>query len=181
MVPYVNKLSALEVLQSKIYEAEPLLKTVATWRFKDQKVVFTNGCFDILHLGHIDYLAKASNLGGKLIVALNSDSSVKLQKKGVNRPLQDQQSRAMILASLHFVDAVILFDDATPLSLIEFLKPDVLVKGADYDANETDTNSKKYIVGSTIVKANGGEVKTIEFLEGYSTTAIENKIKVSVQ
>ncbi|MGB3946727.1 MAG: adenylyltransferase/cytidyltransferase family protein [Bacteroidia bacterium] len=180
MVPYVNKLSALEVLKSKIYDAEPLLKMVATWRFKDQKVVFTNGCFDILHLGHIDYLAKASNLGGKLIVALNSDNSVKLQNKGVNRPLQDQQSRAMILASLHFVDAVILFDDATPLSLIEFLKPDILVKGADYDANETDKSSKKYIVGSNIVKANGGEVKTIEFLEGYSTTAIENKIKVSV-
>lgn len=177
MVPYVRKLSALEVLQSKIYQAEPLLKLVATWRFKDQKVVFTNGCFDVIHRGHIDYLAKASDLGGKLVIALNSDASVKLQNKGVNRPLQDELSRAMILASLHFVDAVILFDEATPLSLIEFLKPDVLAKGADYDANETDKSSKKYIVGSDVIKANGGEVKTIEFLEGFSTTAIENKIK----
>lgn len=177
MVPYINKLPALEVIQSKIYEREPLLKLVNTWKFKDHKVVFTNGCFDILHRGHIDYLAKTADSGGKLIVGINTDASVKQQNKASTRPLQDEQSRALILASLHFVDAVILFDEKTPEELIAFLKPDILVKGADYDANETDRESKKYIVGSASVKANGGQVKTIEFLEGFSTTAIENKIK----
>lgn len=177
MVPYVQKLPALEVIQSKIYDREPLLKLVNTWRFKDQKVVFTNGCFDILHRGHVDYLAKAADSGGKLVVGINTDASVKQQNKGTTRPLQDEQSRALILASLHFVDAVILFDEKTPENLIAFLKPDVLVKGADYDANETNRENKKYIVGSDAVRAAGGEVKTIEFLEGFSTTAIENKIK----
>lgn len=177
MVPYIHKLPALEVIQSKIYEREPLSKLVATWRFKDHKVVFTNGCFDILHRGHIDYLAKAADSGGKLVVGINTDASVKQQGKGASRPLQDEQSRALILASLHFVDAVILFDEKTPEDLISFLQPDVLVKGADYDANETDPGSKKYIVGSDAVRARGGEVKTIAFLEGFSTTAIENKIK----
>ncbi len=177
MVPYLRKLPAVEVIQSKIFTSEALIKTVSIWRFKGQKVVFTNGCFDIIHLGHIDYLAKASDLGDKLVVAINTDSSVKSLNKGDSRPLQDEQSRAMIIASLHFVDAVILFDEPTPENLISFLQPDVLVKGADYDANETDPQSKKYIVGSGSVKASGGEVKTIEFLEGFSTSAIEKKIK----
>jgi len=179
MVPYLHKLQALEVVQSKIYTPEVLSKTAAVWRFKNQKVVFTNGCFDIIHRGHIDYLAKTSDLGGKLIVGINTDASVRLLNKGNSRPLQDEQSRAMIVASLHFVDAVVLFDEPTPQDLISFLKPDVLVKGADYDANETNAQSKKYIVGSDVIRANGGEVKTIEFLEGFSTTAIENKIKNS--
>lgn len=177
MVPYLRKQSAIEVIQSKIFTAEVLIKTVSVWHFKGQKVVFTNGCFDILHRGHIDYLAKASDAGDKLVVALNTDSSVKALNKGNSRPLQDEQTRAMIIASLHFVDAVILFDESTPEKLISFLQPDVLVKGADYDANETDKQNKKYIVGSESVKASGGEVKTIEFLEGFSTSAIENKIK----
>jgi rfaE bifunctional protein nucleotidyltransferase chain/domain len=179
MVPYIHKLPAMQVIQAKIYERELLLKMVATWRFKDQKVVFTNGCFDILHLGHIDYLAKAADLGGKLVVGINTDASVKQLNKGNSRPLQDEQSRAQIIASLHFVDAIILFNESTPEELIRFLQPDILVKGADYDANETNSQSKKYIVGSDTVRARGGEVKTIEFLEGYSTTAIENKIKNS--
>lgn len=177
MIPNQHKLPALEVIQSKIYIREVLIKTISVWRFSGKKIVFTNGCFDILHKGHIDYLAKASDLGGKLIVGLNSDSSVRLLNKGNSRPLQDEQSRAMILASLHFVSAVILFDEETPADLIQFLQPDVLVKGADYDANETNPQSKKYIVGSDSVRALGGEIKTIEFLEGFSTTAIENKIK----
>ena len=177
MVPYVHKLPALEVVKSKIYDREPLSKLLATWRFKDQKIVFTNGCFDILHRGHIDYLAKAADAGGKLVVGVNTDASVKQQNKGASRPLQDEQTRALMLASLHFVDAVILFDDKTPEELISFIQPDVLVKGADYDANETDPAGKKYIVGSDKVRARGGEVRTIEFLEGFSTTAIENKIK----
>jgi rfaE bifunctional protein nucleotidyltransferase chain/domain len=177
MVPYTEKIAALEVVKSKVYTGEVLSKTASVWRFKQNKIVFTNGCFDILHRGHIDYLAKAADAGHKLIVGINTDASVKQLNKGVNRPLQDEETRAMIIASLHFVDAVILFDAATPIDLINLLKPDVLVKGADYDASETDKNSKKYIVGSDVVKANGGEVKTIAFLEGFSTTAIESKIK----
>jgi len=177
MIPKPDKLTALEIIQSKIQLSDTLIRTLAIWRFKGEKIVFTNGCFDILHRGHIDYLAKASDLGGKLIVGLNSDASVRLLNKGNTRPLQDEQSRAMILASLYFVHAVILFDENTPQKLIQLLNPDVLVKGADYDANETDTKSKKFIVGSDTVKAKGGEVKTIEFLEGFSTTNIENRIK----
>lgn len=177
MVPYTHKLPALEIVKSKIYTSEKLLKQLKVWRFNQHKIVFTNGCFDIVHRGHIDYLAKASDLGGKLIVGINSDASVRLLNKGNQRPLQDELSRAMILASLHFVNAVVLFEEETPLDLIRFLMPDVLVKGADYDANETNPQSKKYIVGSDIVRHSGGKIKTVEFLEGFSTTAIENKIK----
>lgn len=177
MVPYTPKKPALELIQSKIYEREQLSKILATWRFMNQKIVFTNGCFDILHQGHIHYLAQTSDLGGKLVVGINTDASVKLQNKGNARPLQDEKSRALIIASLHFVDAVILFDEATPKELIAFVQPEVLVKGADYDANETNPASKKYIVGSDTVRTKGGEVKTIAYLEGYSTTAIETKIK----
>lgn len=179
MVPYTQKKPALQVIAAKIVDKEHLAPFVAKWHFKDKKVVFTNGCFDIIHRGHIDYLAKAADLGDKLIIGLNSDASVKRQGKSSTRPLQDEQTRAMILASLHFVDAVILFDEDTPYELIGFVKPDVLVKGADYDTNITDKKDKKYIVGSDIVKAKGGEVKTIPFLDGFSTTSIEQKIKAS--
>ncbi len=176
MVPFTHKLPALEVLQSKIVTHEDLIKPLIFWRFKGHKVVFTNGCFDILHRGHIDYLAKASDLGNELIVGINTDASVKRLGKAASRPLQDEVTRAMIIASLHFVSAVILFDEDTPLDLIKFIKPEVLVKGADYDANETNPQSKKYIVGSDIVKASGGLVKTLEYLEGFSTSAIEQRI-----
>jgi D-glycero-beta-D-manno-heptose 1-phosphate adenylyltransferase len=179
MVPYTHKLSSLEVIQSKIFTAESILKPLAVARFTGNKIVFTNGCFDIIHQGHIDYLAKAKDLGNWLVVGINSDASVKRLCKSSSRPLQDERTRALIMASLHFVNAVIIFDEDTPKELISILKPDVLVKGADYDANEKDVNSKKYIVGSDIVKQNGGEVKTIEFLQGFSTTAIEEKIRSS--
>jgi rfaE bifunctional protein nucleotidyltransferase chain/domain len=171
------KTPSLEIIQSKIHTPETIAKLIAVSRFKENKIVFTNGCFDILHRGHIDYLSKAADLGNELIVAVNTDASVKRLGKADSRPLQDERSRAMIIASLHFVSLVILFDEDTPFNLIKLIQPQVLVKGADYDADEKDSKNKKYIVGSDIVKGNGGEVRTIEFLEGYSTTTIEKKIK----
>ena len=181
MALYSERIPALEIIHSKIYTRETLTRYLSAWKFQEKKIVFTNGCFDIIHRGHIDYLAKASDLGKKLIVGVNSDASVKRLGKSITRPLQDEQTRAMILASLHFVSAVIIFDEDTPLEIITFIQPDVLVKGADYDANETNKQSKKYIVGSNIVKANKGVIKTIEFLEGFSTTAIEEKIKAQTK
>lgn len=179
MIPYTKKITALEIVESKIFTKETVIKHLLVAQFKQHKIVFTNGCFDILHRGHIDYLAKASDLGSELYIGLNSDASVKRQNKGDARPLQDEKTRAMVLASLHFVTGVIIFDEDTPLDLIEFVKPDVLVKGADYDENETDKKNKKYIVGSDVVKTKGGIVKTIDFLDGFSTSSIEEKIKVS--
>jgi rfaE bifunctional protein nucleotidyltransferase chain/domain len=149
----------------KIYSLDALLNKRKEW--KDQKVVFTNGCFDILHLGHVDYLEKAAAKGDKLIVALNTDASVS-QLKGPTRPVNNEQARARIIAALSFVDAVVLFSEDTPLSLIKQLKPDVLVKGSDYTIGN--------IVGANIVMENGGKVETIDLVEGYSTTNIINKI-----
>lgn len=169
-------MTALQVVGSKIHTRDTFSKTISDWRSKGDTIVFTNGCFDIIHRGHIDYLAKASDLGAKLVIGINSDSSVKRLGKSKSRPLQDEQTRAIILAAMHFVSTVIIFDEDTPLELIRFIKPDVLVKGADYDANETNQESKKYIVGSDVIKEQGGKVKTIAFLEGFSTTAIEKKI-----
>ncbi len=180
MIPYTQKLPALEIVNSKIFTIETLLKPMLVWRFMGNKIVFTNGCFDIIHRGHIDYLAKASDLGGHLLVGINSDASVKRLGKSNSRPLQDEQTRAMIIASFHFVAGVIIFDEDTPKNLIDFIKPEVLVKGADYDVNEKNPQNKKYIVGSDSARAAGAEVKTIEFLEGFSTTAIEEKIKASL-
>lgn len=149
----------------KIFTLEDLLNKRKQW--KDQKVVFTNGCFDILHLGHVDYLEKAASKGDKLIVALNTDASVS-QLKGPTRPVNNQEARARIIAALSFVDAVVYFSEDTPLTLIKQLKPDVLVKGSDYKISN--------IVGVDVVMGNGGKVETIELVEGYSTTNIINKI-----
>lgn len=157
-----------DFLQRKILHLDALLKLLNIWRLQDQKIVFTNGCFDLLHLGHIDYLAKAADMGTKLVIGLNTDRSVSLLK-GSGRPVTGQQSRASILASLFFVDAVILFDEQTPVELINAIKPDVLVKGADYTVDQ--------IIGADEVLTAGGEVKTIGYLPGYSTTAIEKKIR----
>jgi len=140
------------------------------WRREKQRIVFTNGCFDILHRGHVDYLAKAADLGNKLIIGVNTDASVS-KLKGPHRPIQDQESRMLILASLTFVDAVILFDEPTPYELIKLVQPDILVKGSDYQVEN--------IVGYDIVQAKGGEIKTIDFIPGYSTSAIESKIKAN--
>ncbi|MEI6059843.1 MAG: D-glycero-beta-D-manno-heptose 1-phosphate adenylyltransferase [Bacteroidota bacterium] len=162
-------MSRLDLIRKKIFtSADPVYNQMLNiWRFQAKKIVFTNGCFDILHLGHIDYLSKARDLGNILIVGLNTDLSVS-KIKGDTRPIQDEMSRAMVLASLSFVDLVVFFGDDTPYNLIQITQPDVLVKGADYKPED--------IVGYDIVKNKGGEIVTIEFLEGYSTTAIENKI-----
>ena len=158
-------MTTLEVTQSKIFDRQILSQRIAMWRFQNNKVIFTNGCFDILHRGHIEYLSKARDLGDVLVVGVNTDSSVK-RIKGENRPVQDEASRAQILASLRFVEAVILFDEDTPFELISMIKPDVLVKGGDY--------SEETIVGADIVRANGGDVVTIPIVEGYSTSKILN-------
>lgn len=157
----------LKVLRNKIHSLDGLLNTVHLWKFQSQKVVFTNGCFDIIHRGHVEYLAKAASLGNRLIVAINTDRSVSALK-GPNRPVNDEHTRAEVMAAFGFVDSVILFDEETPLNLITQLKPHVLVKGGDYTP---DT-----IVGADVVKANGGEVLTIPFIDGFSTSSIINKI-----
>lgn len=150
---------------------------VLQWKKADEKIVFTNGCFDILHQGHVVYLTKSADLGNRLIVGLNSDASVREQQKGDDRPINDENSRAIILSALEVVDLVIVYNESTPYDLISILQPDVLVKGADYNENQTDKTQKDYIVGSDIVKANGGTVKTIALEKGFSTTRLINKIK----
>lgn len=157
----------IERIESKIICEKDLSSLILKWREENQKIVFTNGCFDLLHLGHVNYLAKAKDLGDRLIIGVNTDSSVK-RLKGEKRPLQDENSRLHILAALHSVDAVVLFDQDTPYELIKKIQPDILVKGADYKIEN--------IVGYDIVTSRGGSVKTIEFIEGYSTTKIEQRI-----
>ncbi|OQX73082.1 MAG: D-glycero-beta-D-manno-heptose 1-phosphate adenylyltransferase [Bacteroidetes bacterium 4484_249] len=158
----------LEIIKSKVFNNNTLKSCLAVWQFKNKKIVFTNGCFDILHLGHIDYLSKAKDLGDVLIVGLNTDNSVK-RLKGKNRPVNNEEARALLLATLKFVDAVVLFDEDTPYDLIKKVQPDILIKGSDYKPED--------IVGADIIKAKGGEIITIDFLEGYSTTAIIKKLK----
>ena len=142
-----------------------------------KKVVFTNGCFDILHKGHVEYLAKAADLGDILIVAVNTDRSVKALEKGDNRPVNNEADRMELLAALFFVDYVLLFDEDTPLQLIEQVKPNVLVKGGDYNPDETNPDAKTYIVGRESVLKRNGKVKVINLVEGYSTTNIVEQIK----
>ena len=160
-------MTTLEVTQAKIFDRDTLNRRVAMLKFLNKKIVFTNGCFDVLHRGHIEYLSKARDLGDALIIGVNTDNSVR-RLKGDSRPLQDEQSRLLALASLRFVEAVVLFDEDTPYALIDQVKPDVLVKGADYSEGE--------IVGADVVKANGGQVIPVELTPGYSTTAIIEKI-----
>ena len=148
--------------KDKILTREQLPATVASWRAQGRKVVFTNGCFDLLHLGHVDYLEQARHLGGALVVGLNTDASVSGLKPG--RPIQDEEARARILAALAFVDAVVLFGEPTPLALIELVQPDILVKGDDY--------SPESIVGYDVVMARGGQVLTVPLVAGYSTSRI---------
>lgn len=152
----------------KIISGEQLENTLKYWRENNLAIVFTNGCFDILHLGHVDYLEKAKALGDKLIIGLNTDDSVR-RLKGPARPITDEHARARVLASLEFVDAVVLFEEDTPFNLISHVMPDILVKGNDYQIGN--------IVGGDIVEENGGKVATINLVEGYSTSNLFEKIK----
>lgn len=150
---------------------------IKTWKSQGKKIVFTNGVFDILHKGHVTYLNAAKELGDLLIVGINSDASVKGLNKGPERPINDEESRAFIIENLKSVDEVIIFDDDTPIHAINLITPDVLVKGGDYDPKETNEDSKQYIVGSKEVIENGGTVKTIDTVEGFSTTNIVKKLQ----
>jgi rfaE bifunctional protein nucleotidyltransferase chain/domain len=158
----------MEKTSDKIRSTAEAKKKVVGWKSKGERIVFTNGCFDILHLGHVDYLEKARNLGDRLVIGVNTDSSVS-RFKGPQRPIQDQQSRARVLSSLQFVDMVVFFDEDTPKELISALVPDVLVKGSDYLAEN--------IVGADVVTKAGGVVTTLEFVPGYSTSQVIEKIR----
>lgn len=150
-----------DLLQQKIINRENLEQKIV--ELKNKKIVFTNGCFDIIHQGHITYLAKAADFGDVFIIGLNSDSSVK-KLKGENRPIQDEKSRALILSAFQFVNFVVIFDEETPYNLISKIKPDFLIKGGDYKLEE--------IVGADIVTEKGGKVITIPFVDGFSSTNI---------
>ena len=160
----------MERTADKIKDLPAAARQVAEWKQQGKRVVFTNGCFDLLHLGHVDYLEKARNLGDVLVVGLNTDDSVS-RFKGPQRPIQDQVSRSRVMAALQSVDLVVFFNEDTPINLISALVPQVLVKGSDYLAEN--------IVGADVVKSAGGEVKTIEFVPGYSTSRIVEKIKTT--
>ncbi len=156
--PFIQKIVTWPALQNQVLR----------WREAGERIVFTNGCFDILHYGHVDYLARAAALGDRLLVGLNSDASVS-RLKGPHRPIQGEASRLRVMAALGFVDAVTLFEQDTPLELILQVMPDVLVKGGDWQPAQ--------IVGAEQVLAAGGEVHSLPFIPGYSTTAIEEKIR----
>ena len=153
----------LEKIYDKILNRESLEEKLNLWRKEGKTIVFSNGCFDILHRGHVEYLSKAADLGDVLIIGLNTDASVK-RIKGPSRPVNDEKARAVVLAALEFVDAIMFFEEDTPYNLIKNVQPDVLVKGKDYKAED--------IVGYDIVTNKGGKVETIELVEGFSTTNI---------
>ena len=155
-------------LKHKIVSKEQALILINELKTNNKKIVFTNGCFDILHPGHVDYLSQTRDLGDFLILGLNTDSSVRQLNKAPNRPINNELARAFVLAGLSSINAIVLFNEATPYELIKFLKPNILVKGNDY--------AKEDIVGYDVVTANGGKVITIPFLEGYSTTRLIEKI-----
>lgn len=157
-----------QIIRNKIHNPKSIKPLLSTWKFHDKKIVFTNGCFDLLHLGHFSYLMEARALGHKLVLGLNSDKSVK-RLKGEERPVNDQETRLIALASLHYVDAVIIFEEDTPLELIKVIEPDILVKGGDYKIED--------IVGHDIVQAKNGDVVTINFVDGYSSSNLIKKIR----
>ncbi|MBN2778158.1 MAG: D-glycero-beta-D-manno-heptose 1-phosphate adenylyltransferase [Bacteroidales bacterium] len=155
------------LINEKIIKRNEISSWALDWKKNKQSIVFTNGCFDIVHYGHVDYLVKAKELGDKLVIGLNSDESVK-RLKGETRPIINQMARATLLASLVFVDAVVIFEEDTPEDLIKTIIPDILVKGGDYKYHD--------IVGADFVSVTGGLVEIIPFVEGYSTTDILKKL-----
>ncbi len=159
----------VDIIKNKIaLNRENLQEEIKKWKDESKKVVFTNGCFDIVHRGHVEYLANAASKGDVLVLGLNTDASVK-RLKGETRPINDEYGRAMVLAGMSFIDKVVLFDEDTPYDLIKFIQPDVLIKGSDY--------SLENIVGYDIVIGKGGAVVTMDFIDGYSTSSIVEKIK----
>ncbi|MBK6831061.1 MAG: D-glycero-beta-D-manno-heptose 1-phosphate adenylyltransferase [Flavobacteriales bacterium] len=161
--------AAVTTTDRRIVDLTNVKRLCNIWRMKGDRIVFTNGCFDILHRGHVEYLQEAASLGDRLVIGVNSDASVKRQGKGPERPLNDQDSRAKVLAALRLVDAVVIFDEDAPLALIEAIVPDVLVKGGDW--------SEDRIVGADVVRKNGGEVRSLKLVDGFSTTALVEKIR----
>ena len=157
-----------EIIETKILSKADAIMRINQWKVHNKTIAFTNGCFDILHRGHIYSLSQAAREADYLIVGLNSDSSTK-QLKGPGRPINDQQARAVVLASLLMVDMVVIFDEETPLELIKAIMPDVLVKGGDYTEDQ--------VAGAKEVKANGGRVVLNPIVEGFSTTSIIEKMK----
>ena len=159
---------SLEILNSKILDKERLLVKLTDWKEENKKIVFTNGCFDLIHLGHIEIIARSADLGDILIIGVNTDNSIK-KLKGKNRPIVEEISRAKQLAALEFVDAVVLFDQDTPIDLIKMINPNIITKGGDYNTDQ--------VIGNDIVTQNDGEVIIIPLTQGYSTTSILEKIK----
>ena len=158
-------------INDKIYlDINLAIQKIQEWKKQGKKIVFTNGCFDLIHIGHVLYLEEAKNLGDILVVAANSDASVS-KLKGPHRPIKDQYNRTHILAALQSVDMVLIFEEDTPYEMIAAILPDILVKGGDWSVDQ--------IVGSDTVLSHGGMVKSLKFLEGYPTTALEKKIKES--
>lgn len=156
-------------LRSKLLNKASVLASIRPLQQSGKKIVFTNGVFDILHPGHVDYLCQARDCGDFMVLGLNSDASVRKLNKAPDRPINTENSRALVLAGLACVDAIVVFEEETPYELIKFLQPDVLVKGDDYQAEQ--------IAGFDIVKAKGGEVRTIPLLKGFSTTSLIKKIR----
>src|SRR5690554_6634336 len=170
-------MSRIESIERKILPITELDQAIGRWELKRRKIVFTNGVFDILHRGHVTLLAEAAALGDILVMGLNSDASVKTLNKGSNRPINNEQDRAFVLAGLSSVAAIFIFDDSTAYDLIKRIKPDVLVKGGDYNPAQTDSDAKDFIVGSDLQREGGRETVAIDFVKGYSTTSVVNKMK----
>ncbi|MBV6441621.1 MAG: D-glycero-beta-D-manno-heptose 1-phosphate adenylyltransferase [Haliscomenobacteraceae bacterium CHB4] len=160
-------MSFFSTITSKIQTWEQLPATLERWRAAGEKIVFTNGCFDLLHFGHLHYLADARDLGDRLVIGLNSAASVR-RLKGPTRPINDELTRTHLLAALQVVDAVVIFEEDDPLKLIQLVQPDILVKGGDWQPEQ--------IIGSDVVLARGGKVLSLPYIQGYSTTNIERKI-----
>jgi len=161
-------MKTLRKIQDKIILRSNISQLIDALNKKNKKIIFSNGCFDLVHRGHVEYLAKAADLADVFILGLNTDASVQ-RLKGTNRPLQDEYARAILMSGFSFIDYVVLFDEDTPYELIKEIQPDVLVKGDDYKIED--------VVGYDIVKNKGGKVQTIELTKGYSTSLIVDKIK----